>query len=521
MRKNTPFFVLFLFLLSLASRGQSFRRIELPIQGNPSSYNLIPLKEKGFILANMTEQRVLQISKYDSLLTQVWQLETDIEPGLNYIDQYADDSHVFLLFGNRTGDQFTLVRVASFLGAIQKTRLTSLRNFELNQFRVIQNTIYLAGVVKNEPVLISYAFGQATPKILNSGLGKNANLQSIEALNENLLLTYSIREKKYATLVLREITADGKVIRQTALKPKDNFSLFTGKVFLSGDKSFLIGSYGFGGTSTNSRSIAQTLGIYIARIGGANGVLSLEYLPFSEFKNFFNYLPNRQKGRVERNLEKQKEKGNTYTVTSRVFVHDVLETEDGYSLVAEIFTPEYVSNYSNFGMMSPFSPFWGSPFAMSPFYRNYWGFNSWAWNPWLMGTPNNSQSFNGFRYSHGIVVGFDQNGKRQYDYSVVYENLRLFELQEKLSVSTRDGKQLAAYTKQNELIINEFSEIEEENKQRTFDIVTGKEKERIKETTFENTAHWFDNYFLAWGIQKISSSSERNRQVFYIHRIKY
>ena len=71
------------------------------------------------------------------------------------------------------------------------------------------------------------------------------------------------------------------------------------------------------------------------------------------------------------------------------------------------------------------------------------------------------------------------------------------------------------------LIINEFSEIEKENKQRTFDIVTGKEKERIKETTFENTAHWFDNYFLAWGIQKISSSSERNRQVFYVHRIKY
>ena len=129
MRKNTPFFVLFLFLLSLASRGQSFRRIELPIQGNPSSYNLIPLKEKGFILANMTEQRVLQISKYDSLLTQVWQLETDIEPGLNYIDQYADDTHVFLLFGNRTGDQFTLVRVASFMGAIQKKRITRLRNY--------------------------------------------------------------------------------------------------------------------------------------------------------------------------------------------------------------------------------------------------------------------------------------------------------------------------------------------------------------------------------------------------------
>ncbi|MFN3782378.1 MAG: hypothetical protein ACK4R6_00550 [Spirosomataceae bacterium] len=500
MRKITLYFSFILLFASLAGFGQSFRRIELPIQGNPTSYNLMPLKEKGFILANMTEQRVLQISKYDSLLTQVWQLETEIEPGFNYIDQYADDTHVFLLFGNRSGDQFTLVRVAGFLGAIQKTRLTSLRNFELNQFRVIQNTIYLAGVVKNEPVLISYAFGQAAPKILNSGLGKNANLQSIETLDDNLLLTYSIREKKCATLVLREITADGKVVRQTVIKPKDNFSLFTGKIFPTGANSFLIGSYGYGGT---------------------NGIQSLEYLPFGEFENFFNYLPNRQKDRVERNVEKQKGRGNTYTVTSRVFVHDVLETEKGFSLVAEIFTPEYVSNFNNFGMMSPFSPFWGSPFAMSPFYRNYWGFNSWAWNPWLMGSPNNAQTFNGFRYTHGIVVGFDQNGKRQYDHSVVYTNLRLFELQEKLTVTVRDGKKLAAYTKDNELIINEFGETEGENKQRTFEIVTGKEKERIKETTFENTAHWFDNYFLAWGVQKITSSTERNRQVFYIHRIKY
>ena len=521
MRKITLYFSFILLFASLAGFGQSFRRIELPIQGNPTSYNLMPLKEKGFILANMTEQRVLQISKYDSLLTQVWQLETEIEPGFNYIDQYADDTHVFLLFGNRSGDQFTLVRVAGFLGAIQKTRLTSLRNFELNQFRVIQNTIYLAGVVKNEPVLISYSFGQAAPKILNSGLGKNANLQSIETLDDNLLLTYSIREKKYATLVLREITADGKVVRQTVIKPKDNFSLFTGKIFPTGANSFLIGSYGYGGTNANSRNNAQTLGIYIARIGGTNGIQSLEYLPFGEFENFFNYLPNRQKDRVERNVEKQKGRGNTYTVTSRVFVHDGLETEKGFSLVAEIFTPEYVSNFNNFGMMSPFSPFWGSPFAMSPFYRNYWGFNSWAWNPWLMGSPNNAQTFNGFRYTHGIVVGFDQNGKRQYDHSVVYTNLRLFELQEKLTVSVRDGKKLAAYTKDNELIINEFGETEGENKQRTFEIVTGKEKERIKETTFENTAHWFDNYFLAWGVQKITSSTERNRQVFYIHRIKY
>jgi len=158
---------------------------------------------------------------------------------------------------------------------------------------------------------------------------------------------------------------------------------------------------------------------------------------------------------------------------------------------------------------------------ISPIYRSYWGFNSWAWNPWLMGMPTNNQVFNGFRYTHGLMVTFNEAGQRLTDQTVVYENMKLNELKEKLKVTIRDGQKVAVYTRQNELVLTEFNPEADKPRQRSFEIVTGKDKDRIRETTFEDTAYWYDRYFLAWGIQRIANSEERGRKVFYIHRIRY
>lgn len=499
--------------------GQSFRRIELPLASANDSYKLIPIPEEGFLLASQPAAGILQLTRFDTTMAQVWQIESEIDRGFSYIDHYADATHLHLLFGNRTGDQYQLFKASHFLGAVQKVKLIGLRGFDLQQFRVVQESIFLAGSVKNEPLLLSYAFqNQAQPRLLTSGYGKNASIQNLEESGENIVLTFSLRERKYATQVVREITPEGRVLRQVALTPKDGFSLLTGKVFQLDRATFLVGSYGIGG-ATNTRSGPQTQGIYLANITEGRKQ-SITYHPFGDFKNFFNYLPNRAKERVERSVSKKKSRGGDYSTSARVLIHDVVEAEDDFTLVAEVFSPEYVTQYNTFGM-SPFSPFWGYPSMISPIYRSYWGFNSWAWNPWLMGMPTNNQVFNGFRYTHGLMVTFNEAGQRLTDQTVVYENMKLNELKEKLKVTIRDGQKVAVYTRQNELVLTEFNPEADKPRQRSFEIVTGKDKDRIRETTFEDTAYWYDRYFLAWGIQRIANSEERGRKVFYIHRIRY
>lgn len=518
MRKIWGVFVLI--CIHLTTVGQSFKRIELPLTTANESFKLIPLPEEGFLLASQPNASVLQLTRFDTTMAQVWQIETEIDRGFSYIDHYADASHLHILFGNRTGDQYVMVKSSHFLGAVQKVKLTGIRGFDLQQFRVVDESIFLAGSVKSEPILLSYAFqNMGKPRLLTSGYGKNASIQNLEAAEDNLLLTFSVKERKFATQVIREITPEGRVVRQLVINPKDGLSLLTGKVFQLASATFLVGSYGIGGTSTNSRTGPQTQGIYLANITGGR-LQSMTYHPFGDFQNFFNYLPNRAKERVEKTVSRKKSRGGDYATSARVLIHDVLESEDDFTLVAEVFSPEYVTQYNTFGM-SPFSPFWGYPYMFSPIYRSYWGFNSWAWNPWLMGSPANNQVFNGFRYTHGIVVTFNEKGQRLSDQTVVYENLKLNELKEKLKVTVRDDQKVAVYTRQNELVLTEFDPTTKQPKKRAFEIVTGKDKDRIRETTFEDTAHWYDRYFLAWGIQRIANSEERNRKVFYIHRIRY
>lgn len=511
--------IVWLILICQTVSGQSFRRIELPITSVNESYKLIPLPEEGFLLASQPTAGVLQLTRFDTTMVQVWQIETEIDRGFSYIDHYADATHLHLLFGNRTGDQYQLFKASHFLGAVQKVKLTGIRGFDLQQFRVVQESIFLAGSVKSEPILLSYAFqNQGKPRLLTSGYGKNASIQNLEGSGDNILLTFSVRERKFATQVIREITPEGRVVRQVTLAPKEGLSLLTGKVFTLSRATFLVGSYGIGG-ATNTRSGLQTQGIYLANITDGRSQ-SISYHPFGDFKNFFNYLPNRAKERAERNVSKKKSRGDDYATSARVLIHDVLEADDDFTLVAEVFSPEYVTQYNTFGM-SPFSPFWGYPSMLSPIYRSYWGFNSWAWNPWLMGMPGNNQVFNGFRYTHGLVVTFNEDGKRLADQTVVYENMKLNELKEKLKVTIRDDQKVAVYTQQNELVLTMFNPEEDKPKQRAFEIVTGKDKDRIRETTFEDTAYWYDRYFLAWGIQRIANSEDKGRKVFYIHRIRY
>ncbi|MDP5139125.1 MAG: hypothetical protein NWP83_01485 [Spirosomaceae bacterium] len=187
-------------------------------------------------------------------------------------------------------------------------------------------------------------------------------------------------------------------------------------------------------------------------------------------------------------------------------------------LVADVFKPIIrTNNVNNFGMMPMGVNRFYNPFMMSPFYYSRFAMmNSWAWFPW---NGNGNTIIDGFDYTHAFMVAFDNNGKIKWDNSIVYDDVRSYDLKEKISVLQQGDGFYAAYTDESKLSLAVISEDGVTADKET--LVVKKENESIRDTEFSEASFWYENNFLYWGYQKIKAADEGKRKVFFITKVPF
>ncbi|MFB0947107.1 MAG: hypothetical protein QMB24_13335, partial [Spirosomataceae bacterium] len=77
----------------------------------------------------------------------------------------------------------------------------------------------------------------------------------------------------------------------------------------------------------------------------------------------------------------------------------------------------------------------------------------------------------------------------------------------------------AAYTDQSKLSLVVIGENGVTADKET--LVVRKENESIKETEFSDASFWYGNNFLYWGYQKIKTTDEGKRKVFFITKVQF
>lgn len=502
------------------SYAQESKRIEFPATGNENSNLVISLGKEGVLMVSKASKEQIFINKIDTSLASGWQKVVDMEQNLTFIDHTIDNRDVYLLMGKDGSTSFQLYKISTGIGLVQKFNIETLSRFELSLFKVFNQTVYFGGSVKEEPVLLMVSLEKPVPKVIAGNFKSTSSIQSLDFDydNELLLVSYTFKENKKNQIMLRKYSGLGKVIEQIILEPSDEYSFLTGKVFRGQNGSeYMVGNYGLRGAGTNGTPISQ--GIYISKIENSQ-VVFLNYYNFTDFKNFFNYMSVKQQEKIEKQIEKRKDKGKELHLNYRVLVHDIKEVDNKILLSADVFIPEYRTNNNYYG--SPFG--YSTMYSPSSFYFNplnrYYGLNSWAWNPYSYGNARNNQIFDGFRYTHAIITQFDEAGKLLWDNSISYNNFKTFELKQKLIVQPiRDDVYKLAYTNQGKLNIQVIEEDKLILAPRAIAIQTENEVEKIKETAYENADFWYDNHFLVYGEQKVAG--EKNRKVFFINKISF
>lgn len=475
-------------------------RLEREIKDNEDYFNLISAEDMGLMLYRESADKgskgmkKWEFSSIDTALNTRWNKFYDIDFEFHLLGYAYSDKKVYLLFrdGYSIKDDFVIVKMDVLTGDTLHFPVRKLVPLNLTHFEVVGNTALIGGMINYRPTIVHHTLSTGKSKVIPGIYRGESEILELKVDPKTKTFNVLITEKtfdKRLTITLMSFDESGVLLQNTKLEPENDKSLiFAGSTPFKDNEIMVTGTYSHK-RSTYSR------GIFIAKIDEI-GNQHIDYYSYADLDNFFNYMTVRHEARVKRRIERKKIKGKKAKFTYRLLVRDVIEKDGSYVMIGEAFYPRYNngSYYGGFG--DPFSPF-----------RN--------------------TNFLGYKFTHAVVVGFNSQGEILWNNSFEINDVESYDLDEVVSVGVEGDKVILLYLYDG-VIRSKIIENEEvvEGKS-SDDIKLNNENDVVKHNKDEygGVDNWYDNFFYAYGIQKIkskdSNASAPTREVFFINKITY
>ena len=266
---------------------------------------------------------------------------------------------------------------------------------------------------------------------------------------------------------------------------------------LNQNEKVIIGTYN-NNTKGNSANPAfsgfseGSNGIYVANTNN-NIQQNITFYNFSKFKSFYSYLTARRTFKMIKKATKLEAKGKEILYDYKLLVHDIIERDSSYIMIAEAYYPEYHQVHrTTFDI-------YGRP------------------------TTTTEMVFDGYRYTNAIIACFNKKGEILWENSFDMFNILTFNLHERIKVLI-DGEDIVlAYNYAGDIA----SKVIQGN-----DVIESKEYTKI-ETSYNNDKvindydsdmeYWYGNYFISYGYQRIRNKQmdKSRRTVFYFNKIAF
>lgn len=470
------------------------KRIEIvPDENQDETFDVTPLQERGALLTvrrsgyYAASSMQFRFIRYTTDLKEQWAVDYKPDYKYNAVTSFHNAEYMYWLFHESDSERYLFFRINLEDGITETFEGELLYGLTVQQFKVLNGQAYIGGYHRERPVILSFSFFDKTMKVL-PGLYSNhqeiSSLEIDEARREVHVLVHTMRKK--CQFSLRSYNYESKPLRTVEFDGAER-SLISGKlVRINEQEQVLIGNY-----STDCTPYSQ--GVYVTRVHGAdNGPANpdnIQFIEFSQLKNFFNYLKPRRQEKLIAKILKRKETGKDFKFRYRLLVHDPMLTSDGLVLLAEVYYPQYRG-------------------TALPYTGNV--------------TRSADRYYEGYRYTHAFVCGFDRQGNLLWDNCLPIEDLESSELTEKVQVSQRDDKLVLAYPNKDKIHTEVIQGANTLKERENFSLKDMYKKGELLQSDHENIMAWYGQYFLACGMQKFSSSHDgTGKEVYYINKMTY
>jgi hypothetical protein len=330
-------------------------------------------------------------------------------------------------------------------------------------------------------------------KVLPGMFNESGELNQIRTYADNSfdVLINARNQQRQQTIWLKSYDQEGNLLMNYPMVPGENTHLLFGRSIKTNNNNQIIAGV-FG---TRNREFSR--GMFIASIA-PSGLQDLRYYHFGDLKNFFKYMKAKRELRVRNRIERKKIKGKRARFNYRFLVHELIPHNDQFILLGEAFYPKY-RNVEHAYSSNFFSP------------RSYGG------------VIQNGRIFEGYVYTHAVVMGFDKEGNLLWDNSFEINDVKTFTLEQFVKLQVHGDKIALLYLYQNQIRTKIIKDEQVLEGKISDPIRTLRENDLVKK---ENTGsgkleYWYNDYLYASDIQEIITVGGRlpKRRVFYINKL--
>lgn len=481
------------------SQVQQPRRFEIPLRTSDAPFEITPAQDDGLHLSRRftgkTEDQ-LQLIHLDTAFREKWNGFLPIEKNYLIIGKKAFNHKLYLLlrFKDYSKNDFILVTVDNTTGSFFRHIIKGYIPFSPTEFQITSHAILIGGYYNRVPVVLHFSLDTFQSRVLPGIFNEAGELTQIRVNEDGSfdVLISALNFQKQRTIWIKNYDEEGNLIRNFSLDVEYNKHLIFGRSLNAGNLQIIAGVYG-------SRSAEFSRGIFIASVD-PSGLQQIKYYNFGDLANFFKYMKAKREKRVKDRIARKKIKGKKIRFNYRFLVHQLVPYQNQYILLGEAFYPKYSST-------SPYGSFF-TPFGR---YSN--------------AMIQNGRIFEGYFYTHAVVMGFTPDGRLLWDNSFEINDVRTFTLEQFVKLDADEDRIALLYLYENKLrtkIIKNNDVIEG----KTIDpIATGSADAIVKKsnTNLNKLEYWYNDYLYAYGVQEIVNKMENQeeKRVFYINKVKH
>lgn len=486
-------------MATAALHGQVLQtdRFEFPLFPNEKNFEIVQAGKHGLFLyrsfAGIKEDQI-QLVKLDTAFTEKWSGYLNVTKDYVIMGRKAYGNQLFLLLRYRdySKNDLLLFSINETNGQYLRYAIKSYIPFAPTEFQLTDQAAIIGGYFNRVPVVLHFSFSTLKSKVLPGLFNESGELTQVRTYEDGTfdVLISSLNIHRQRTIWIKSYDQEGNLQRNLGLRPDDTKHLIFGRSIKTEQNMQLVaGVYG------NHRSAEFSRGMFIASID-PSGMEQIRYYNFADLKNFFKYMRANREQRIQSRIERKKIRGKKIRFNYRFLVHELIPYGDQYIMLGEAFYPRYTSTSTSNG--SFFNP-----------YVNYGSI------------IQNGRIFDGYYYTHAVVMCFDKKGNLLWDNSFEINDVRTFTLDQFVKIEVSAHHITLLYLFDNEIrtkIIQGDKVLEGKTSDR---IRTADTKEIAKSERGNKLEYWYDDYLYAYGVQEISKPASQGgkRRVFFINKL--
>ncbi|HAA11481.1 MAG TPA: hypothetical protein DCE41_07190 [Cytophagales bacterium] len=495
-------FLIGVFLLvgnALTAQPLQPERLEIELGKLENPYQVESLNEHGVMLYRMVEQlgigpdQMYEFVRYDTAFNEVWRQTYGVSRRFNLIGWDFHRDSIYWLFDQYSPTaNYLLVKMGLNVGDTTMKEVRKVVPLRLTEFESVGDALIFGGYVNGRSTVLLHNRFDGKTRVLPNFYEEQSELMELSVNDQDDTFDVSVLTKEPRVpykLTLRTFDDEGLLLREQDITLPEGLNVLYGRT-----ANQLDGRKVIAGTFSDRRS-DYTKGIFVGNLL-EDGEVDYYTYAYEELDNFFNYMKTKRRNRVKARIDRRRIKGRKARFSYRLLVHDIIEQNGYYVMVGEAFYPVY-RYYGSGGI--------GGGGA---------------------GTSN-STYFDGYRYTHSVVIAFTPDGKVLWNNSFEIEGIQSVVLQEFVKVHVNRDRIVLLYLFDGEIRSKVIrGDTMEEGK--FFDPIALKFGSEIVQRNEDNVSfldRWYGDYFYASGVQEIrklrrGGAGER-RRVFYINKIIY